>query len=141
MEFESQSQKAQQVLGLGREQLGQSMNLENQLFGQEQAKAAALQQARSAIYSGIGGIAQSVGSGLMGMNAQQNQMSMLQQMYPSGGGGISAAATPTAQAAFGSGASLASTINPSFGQATNLVSNPLFAPKPLQNVVKQGWAY
>lgn len=84
MEFESQQQKAQQVLGLGREQLGQSMALEQNLFASEQAKAAALQQARSAIWSGIGGIAQSIGSGLMGMSAQQNQMDMLKQMYPSG---------------------------------------------------------
>lgn len=84
MEFESQQQKAQQVLGLGREQLGQSMALEQDLFGAEQAKAAALQQARAAIYSGIGGIAQSIGGGLMNMGAQQNQMDMLKQMYPSG---------------------------------------------------------
>jgi len=81
LEFESQQQKAQQILGLGREQLGQSIALEDQLFGAEQAKAAALQQARSAIWSGIGGIAQSVGSGLMGMSAQQNQMKALSDMY------------------------------------------------------------
>jgi hypothetical protein len=84
MEFESQSQRAQQVLGLGREQLGQSMALEDQLFGQEQAKAAAVQQARSAIWSGIGGIAQGIGSGIMGMNAQQNQMDMLSKIYGAG---------------------------------------------------------
>lgn len=95
LEFESQQQKAQQVLGLGREQLGQSMALEQNLFGSEQAKAAALQQARSAIWSGIGGIAQGIGSGLMGMGAQQNQMSMLQQMYPS-------TKTPPASAAMSS---------------------------------------
>jgi hypothetical protein len=142
MEFESQSQKAQQVLGLGREQLGQSMALEQNLFGQEQAKVAALQQARSAIWSGIGGIASSIGGGLMGMGAQQNQMDMLSQIYGGGkGASPAAAATPTAQEAFGSGTSLARTINPTFGQATNLASNPSFAPKPLQNVVKQGWAY
>lgn len=81
MEFESQQQKAQQILGLGREQLGQSMALEQNLFGQEQAKVAALQQARSAIWSGIGGIASSIGGGLMGMGAQQNQMDMLSKIY------------------------------------------------------------
>jgi hypothetical protein len=84
LQFQSEQQKAQQILGLGREKLGQSMSLEEQLFGAEQARAAAVQQARSAIWSGIGGIAQSVGSGLMGMSAQQNQMDMLKQMYPSG---------------------------------------------------------
>jgi hypothetical protein len=84
LQFESEQQKAQQILGLGREQLGQSMNLEQNLFQSEQAKAAAVAQARAAIWSGIGGIAGSVGSGLMGMGAQQNQMDMLKQMYPSG---------------------------------------------------------
>ena len=84
LEFESKQQKAQQVLGLGREQLGQSMALEQDLFGAEQAKAAALEQARSAIWSGIGNIASGIGSGLMGMGAQANQMDMLKQMYPSG---------------------------------------------------------
>ena len=82
LQFESEQQKAQQVLGLGREQLGQSMALEQNLFASEQAKEAALQQARSAIWSGIGGIAQSIGSGIMGMGAQQNQMNMLSKMYP-----------------------------------------------------------
>ena len=81
LQFESEQQRAQQVLGLGREQLGQSMALEQDLFGAEQAKVAALQQARSAIWSGIGGIASSIGSGLMGMGAQQNQMDMLSKMY------------------------------------------------------------
>lgn len=143
LEFESQSQKAQQVLGLGREQLGQSMALEDQLFGAEQAKAAAVQQARSAIWSGIGGIASSIGGGLMGMGAQQNQMDMLSKIY-----GLDKTTSPAlaavqsaAQSSFGSGASLAKTISPTFGQATNLASNPLFAPKPLQNVKNQGWAY
>lgn len=82
-QFQSEQQKARQVLGLGREQLGQSMALEQDLFGADQARAAALQQARAAIYSGIGGIAQSIGGGLMNMGAQQNQMDMLKQMYSS----------------------------------------------------------
>jgi hypothetical protein len=140
MEFESQSQKANQILGLGREQLGQSMALEDQLFGQEQAKAAALQQARSAIYSGIGGIAQSIGGGLMGINAQQNQMSMLQQMYPS----KAAAATPSPESVR---ASMQNSVLgaprmglPKFGQQVNLGTMPQYKIGA-QNVQEQGWAY
>ena len=112
LEFESQSQKAQQVLGLGREQLGQSMALEQNLFQSEQAKAAALQQARSAIWSGIGGIAQGIGSGIMGMNAQQNQMDMLSKIY----GG---AKTPPTSAAMSSLVG-----NPMTGRTLNNLSFP-----------------
>jgi hypothetical protein len=130
MEFQSQQQKAQQILGLGREQLGQSMALEQNLFQSEQAKAAAVAQARAAIWSGIGGIAGSVGSGLMGMGAQQNQMDMLSKIYgidkgTEAGFGYGRFAAE----AIGSGSNLAKTTNPSFGQATNLANNPMFSRK------------
>lgn len=82
-QFQSEQQKAQQVLGLGREQLGQSMALEQDLFGADQAKAAQYTNARMAYLSGFGKIAGAIGGGLMGINAQQNQMDMLKQMYPS----------------------------------------------------------
>jgi hypothetical protein len=81
LQFQSESQRANQILGLGQEQLGQSINLEQNLFQSEQARAAALQQAKSAIWSGIGGIASGIGGGLMGMQASQNQMEMLSKMY------------------------------------------------------------
>jgi hypothetical protein len=149
LEFESQQQRAQQVLGLGREQLGQSMALEDQLFGAEQAKAAAVQQARSAIWSGIGGIASGIGGGMMQMQAGQNQMDMLSQIYgnkstinPALGASYSDKQQAMATAAMFSGTpSVRSLIAPNAGVQTSLASNPLLAPKPLQNVQNQGWAY
>ncbi len=81
MQFQSESQRANQILGLGQERLGQSMNLEQNLFQSEQAKAAALAQAQAAIYSGIGGIATGIGGGLMQMQAQANQMQTLKDIY------------------------------------------------------------
>ena len=84
LQFQSESAKQQQLLGLTESQFKEGMSLEDQLFGQEQAKAAAVQQAKSAIWSGIGGIASSIGGGLMGMQQGVDQMSMLKSMYPSG---------------------------------------------------------
>jgi len=84
MQFQSESQRANQVLGLGQEQLGQSMNLEQNLFQSEQAKAAAVAQANAAIWSGVGGLASGIGGGLMQMQQGQNQMDMLSKIY--GGG-------------------------------------------------------
>lgn len=81
MQFQSESQKANQVLGLGQERLGQSMNLEQNLFQSEQAKSAALQQARSAIWSGIGGIASSIGGGMMQLQSNADQMQNLKDIY------------------------------------------------------------
>ncbi len=81
LQFQSESQKANQVLGLGQEQLGQSMNLEQNLFQSEQAKAAAVAQANAAIWSGIGGIASGIGGGMMQMQQNANQMDMLNKIY------------------------------------------------------------
>lgn len=84
LQFQSESAKQQQLLGLTESQFKEGMNLEDQLFGQEQAKAAAVQNAKSAIWSGIGGIASSIGGGLMQMQQGADQMGMLKSMYPSG---------------------------------------------------------
>jgi hypothetical protein len=81
MQFQSEYTRAANVLGLGQEQLGQSMNLEQNLFQSEQAKQAALQQARSAIWSGVGGIATGIGAGMMQMQAGENQMKALNIIY------------------------------------------------------------
>lgn len=80
-QFQSESQKANQILGLGQEQLGQSINLEQNLFEQEMARAAAVQQAKSAIWSGIGGIASGIGSNLMQIQAGRNNLQALQTIY------------------------------------------------------------
>jgi hypothetical protein len=62
------------------------MNLNQNLFEGEQAKAAALAEANRALYTGFGNIASGVGTSLMNMQAQDTQMSNLQKLY--GGGGV-----------------------------------------------------
>lgn len=84
LQFQSESQRANQVLGLGQEQLGQTMNLEQNLFQSEQAKAAAVAQANAAIWSGVGGIASGIGGGLMQIQQGANQMDMLSKIYGAG---------------------------------------------------------
>ena len=84
LQFESESSKQQQLLGLSQGQFQGGMALDQSLFEQQQAAAAAVQNAKSAIWSGIGGIASGVGQGLMSMQAQTQNMDMLKRMYPSG---------------------------------------------------------
>jgi len=84
LQFQSESQKQQQLLGLSQDQFQGGMALDQSLFEQQQASAAAVQNAKSAIWSGIGGIASGIGSGLMGVQAQNNNMSTLGAMYPQG---------------------------------------------------------
>lgn len=81
IQFESEYQKQANILGLSKEQLGQSMALEQDLFSQEQAKAAALANANAAIWSGIGGLASNIGGGLMNLQSQQNNMNLLEKLY------------------------------------------------------------
>jgi len=81
LQFESESGKQQQLLGLAQGQFQGGMALDQSLFEQQQASAAAVQNAKSAIWSGIGGLASGIGSGLMGVQAQDNNMKMLQAMY------------------------------------------------------------
>ncbi len=81
MQYQSEYQRAANVLELGQEELGQSINLEQNLFAQEQARAAAIQQAKSAIWSGVGGIATGIGTGLMQAQAGINNMKALETIY------------------------------------------------------------
>ena len=81
LQFQSESGKEQQLLGLSQDQFQGGMALDQSLFEQQQASAAAVQNAKSAIWSGIGGIASGIGSGLMGVQAQDNNMKMLGAMY------------------------------------------------------------
>ena len=76
MEFESQSAKAQQILGLQGQKMQAGMSLEEQLFQDEQAKRAALANARAAIFSGIGDIASTIGGGLMENQRWNDMMGM-----------------------------------------------------------------
>jgi hypothetical protein len=84
LQFQSESGKQQQLLGLSQDQFQGGMALDQSLFEQQQAAAGAVQNAKSAIWSGIGGIASGIGSGLMGVQAQNNNMKMLGAMYPQG---------------------------------------------------------
>jgi hypothetical protein len=94
------------------------MNLNQSLFDQEQAKAAALEEARASIWSGIGDIASGVSSGMMGIANQKAQMAMLNKIYGGGstGGDVLTGARAFASNAIGSGTSLAKILNPNFGQ-------------------------
>jgi len=84
LQFESEAGKQQQLLGLAQGQFQGGMALDQSLFEQQQAAAGAVQNARSAIWSGIGGVASTIGSGLTQMRNQQDNMDMLKRMYPSG---------------------------------------------------------
>jgi len=84
LQFESEASKQQQLLGLSQQQFQGGMALDQSIFEQQQAAAAAVQNAKSAIWSGIGGIASTIGGGLTQMQNQTQNMDMLKRMYPSG---------------------------------------------------------
>lgn len=69
MEFESQAQKAQTLLGLKGERMQAGLNLEQQLFEDQQAKRAALADARASIWAGFGGAFQKGGEGMMSLSS------------------------------------------------------------------------
>lgn len=95
LEFQSLANKEANIMGITQNKLEGEMNLNQQLFEQEQAKAAALEEARASIWSGIGDIASGVSSGMMGMANQKAQMKLLSSIY---GGGVG-----NAMKAFGGG--------------------------------------
>ena len=88
LEYQSLANRQQNVLGLSQQKLEGGMNLEQNLFEQEQAKAGALADAQGAIWSGIGGIASGLGSGLMAMKNQTANMDMLMKIYGNNGAGV-----------------------------------------------------
>ena len=81
LQFESESGKQQQLLGLAQGQFQGGMALDQSLFEQQQAAAGAVQNAKSAIWSGIGGVASTIGGGLTQMRNQQDNLAMLGQIY------------------------------------------------------------
>jgi hypothetical protein len=85
LEFSSLANRQANIMGVTQNKLEGEMNLNQQLFEQEQAKAAALEEARASIWSGIGNIASGVSSGMMGMANQKAQMKLLSSVY---GGGV-----------------------------------------------------
>lgn len=84
IQFESESGKQQQLLGLAQGQFQGGMALDQSLFEQQQASAAAVQNAKSAIWSGIGGVASTIGGGLTQMKNQQDNLDMLGLIYGKG---------------------------------------------------------
>lgn len=84
LEFSSLANKQANIQGVTQNKLEGQMNLNQNLFEGEQAKAAALQQADSAIWSGIGNIASGLGSSMMNIQAQDTQMSNLSKLYGQG---------------------------------------------------------
>jgi hypothetical protein len=81
LEFESLSGKENTILGLNQQKLQGGMNLENQLFQQQQAAAGAVAKAKGALWSGGGDLFSGIGSGLMDMQAQADNMDLLKSIY------------------------------------------------------------
>jgi hypothetical protein len=84
LEFSSLASRQAGIMGVSQNKLSGQLNLNQQLFDSEQAKAAALAEAKGAIWSGIGNLASGIGGGIMGMQNQAANMDMLQKIY--GGG-------------------------------------------------------
>ena len=101
LEFQSLAAKEANIMGVTQNKLEGQINLNQSLFDQEQAKAAALAEAKGAIWSGIGNLASGIGGGIMGMQNQAAQMDALKQLNMPGAsnalkswGGGGQAATP-----------------------------------------------
>lgn len=82
LEFSSLANKQAGIMGVSQNKLSGQLNLNQQLFEGQQAKAAALADANASIWSGIGGLASSIGGGLMQMQNQKQNMEILNRMYP-----------------------------------------------------------
>jgi hypothetical protein len=129
LEFSSLANKQANIMGVTQNRMEGEMNLNQQLFDQEQAKAAAVQEARSAIYSGIGGIASGLGMGMMQMQNQKDNMSMLEKIY--GGGNKANQGTMNKLGSFFSSGQFNPTGLGIFGSSgykgdsTSLIGNPL----------------
>jgi hypothetical protein len=81
LEFSSLANRQAGIMGVSQNKLSGQLNLNQQLFDGEQAKAAALADANASIWSGIGGLASGLGTGLMGMQNQKANMDMLSKIY------------------------------------------------------------
>lgn len=141
LEFQSLANKEANIMGVTQNKLEGEMNLNQQLFEQEQAKAAALEEARASIWSGIGDIASGVSSGMMGMANQKAQMAMLNKIYGGGsaGGDVLTGARAFASNTIGSGTSLAKMLSPSFGQMQQLPTSKITLPQaPVYSSILDG---
>jgi hypothetical protein len=137
LEFQSLAAKEANIMGVTQNRLEGQMNLNQSLFEGEQAKAAALQEARGAIWSGIGGLASGIGGGLMGMQNQASQMSALKQLNMpgasaalrqfGGGGAATEASTPLQ----GLGAFLSPQASQLGSRIPSSTASPYSAPSPM----------
>ena len=80
LEFQSLANRQAGIMDVSQNKLSGQLNLNQQLFDSEQAKAAALAEAKGAIWSGIGNLASGIGGGIMGMQNQAAQMDALKQL-------------------------------------------------------------
>lgn len=81
LEFSSLANKQAGIMGVSQNKLSGQLNLNQQLFEGQQAKAAAVADANASIWSGVGGLASSIGGGLMQMQNQKQNMDMLNTIY------------------------------------------------------------
>jgi hypothetical protein len=141
LEFQSLAAKQAGIMGVTQNRMEGEMNLNQQLFDEENTKAAALEEARNAITSNFGNILSGFGSGLMQMQNQKANMSMLEKIYGrnSGGGDMLTGARKFASETIGSGGSLAKTINPSFGQMQQLPTSRIKLPQTQAPVYSTGY--
>jgi hypothetical protein len=134
LQFESEAGKQQQLLGLAQGQFQGGMALDQSLFEQQQASAAAVQNAKSAIWSGIGGVASTIGGGLTQMRNQQDNMSLMRDIYGFTDRQKNVAEQTKSiniQKQFGTLPPLGLQGAPAFGQMTSLPINkvnPLYTP-------------
>jgi hypothetical protein len=130
LEFSSQANKQAGIMGVTQNKLEGEMNLNQQLFDDENAKAAAFEEARNAVTSNFGKILSGFGTGLMQMENQKANMSMLEKIYGGGKSGDVLSPQQTfARNTIGTGTSLAKALSPSFGQMQQLPTSRVKLPQ------------
>jgi hypothetical protein len=130
LEFSSQANKQAGIMGVTQNKLEGEMNLNQQLFDDENAKAAAFEEARNAVTSNFGNILSGFGTGLMQMQNQKANMSMLEKIYGGGKSGDVLSPQQTfARNTIGTGTSLAKALSPSFGQMQQLPTSRVKLPQ------------
>lgn len=83
LEFESLSGKQNTILGLNQQMLQGGMNLDNQNFQMQSMASGNVAKAKNALWSGAGDVFTSIGSGLMDMQSESNNMDLLKSIYSS----------------------------------------------------------
>lgn len=81
LQFESVLGKQQSIMGLTKEQGLGALDMDYNQQQEQFARQGALQDARSAIYSGFGDIFKSIGGGITQMNTQNQQMDIMKNYF------------------------------------------------------------